>query len=51
MTNKKSVNREICVQGEGDGTASAVVNQICAWLLTNCKKNFTNTPTANCTAG
>ena len=31
---------EISIQGEGDGTAFAVLNQLWAWLFTNCKKVF-----------
>ena len=32
--------RETSIQGEGDGTACAVVNQLWAWLFTMCRKYF-----------
>ena len=32
----------ISIQGEGDSTACAVVNQLWAWLFTNNKKYFSN---------
>ena len=46
-----AVAREIAIQGEGDGTACAVVNQLWVWLFTNSKKIFFNAPTANSTVG
>ena len=36
----KGMTREISIQGEGDGTSCAVVNQLWAWLFTNSNKKI-----------
>ena len=40
LWNDNKSSREISIQGEGDGTACAVFNQLWAWLFTNCEKIF-----------
>jgi hypothetical protein len=49
MTTLITMSRKISIQGEGDGTACAVVNQLWARLSYNKCKYFIPGPTVNIT--